>query len=226
MSEKVMLIGGSGHAKVVIDCIRSAGDTPVGILDDGLAVGTRVLDVPVLGTTDGWKDYAGCSFVIAIGSNAVRRRLAKTVQARWYSAIHPKAVVSEYASLGQGTVVMPGAVINAGARVGDHCIVNTCAVVEHDCYLEDFVHVSPKAALGGTVTVGNGSWIGIGAAVRNNLEICGGCVIGAGAAVVKNITQPGTYVGVPAKQIAVPPREFLYTVHPGDSGISSTPSFR
>jgi len=201
MSENIILIGGSGHAKVVIDCIRAAGDTPVGILDDGIAPGTKVLDVPVLGATDRWQEFTQHKFIIAIGSNAVRARLAATMQVRWHTAIHPQAVVSDYATLGQGTVVMPGAVVNAGATVGNHCIVNSRAVVEHDCHLDDFVHISPCAALGGTVTVGSGSWIGIGAAVRNNTAVCSGCVIGAGAAVVKDITQPGIYVGVPAKKI-------------------------
>ena len=96
---------------------------------------------------------------------------------------------------------MPGAVINAGAVVGKHCIINTGAVVEHDNSLEDYVHISPNAALGGTVRIGEGTHVGIGACVRNNIRICGGYIIGAGAAVVKNITEPGTYVGVPAGKI-------------------------
>ena len=201
MSENIILIGGSGHAKVVIDCIRAAGDTPVGILDDGIAPGTKVLNVPVLGATDRWQEFTQHKFIIAIGSNAVRARLAEAMEVRWYTAVHPQAVVSDYATLGQGTVVMPGAVVNAGATVGGHCIVNSRAVVEHDCRLDNFVHISPCAALGGTVTVGSGSWIGIGAAVKNNTAVCSGCVIGADAAVVKDITQPGTYAGVPARKI-------------------------
>ena len=201
MFEKVILIGGSGHAKVVIDCIRAAGDAPMGILDDGIAPGTKVLDVPVLGPTDRWQEFTQYKFIIAIGSNAVRARLAATMQVSWHTAVHPQAVVSDYATLGQGTVVMPGAVINAGAAVGDHCIINTRAVVEHDCRLDDFVHISPCAALGGTVSVGAGTHLGIGASVRNNLSLCKDCVIGAGATVVKDITQPGTYAGVPARKI-------------------------
>lgn len=196
-----MLIGGGGHTKVIIDCIRAAGDTPVGILDDKIPEGSAVLGVPVLGKTDRWKEFSQYDFMIAIGNNGVRARMSEAMQVHWYTAVHPRAVVSDYAVLGQGTVVMPGAVINAGARIGSHCIINTCAVVEHDCCLEDFVHLSPGAALGGTVTIGAGSHIGIGAAVRNNISVCGGCVVGAGAAVVKNITEPGTYVGVPVRKI-------------------------
>ena len=201
MSDAYILIGGSGHAKVIMDCIRASGGEIAGILDDGLAVGTQVLGVPVLGTTEEYEAYLPHPFVIAIGSNAVRRRIAERMDVRWGTVVHPSAVVSPYASLGAGTVVMPGAVVNAGAAVGNHCIINSGAVVEHDNHLADFVHISPNAALGGTVTVGAETHIGIGACVRNNINICGGCTIGAGSAVVKDITEPGVYAGVPARKL-------------------------
>lgn len=201
MSDSVILIGGGGHAKVIIDCIQAAGGCVAGILDDGLAPGTRILDVPVLGKIADREAYSGHQFLIAIGSNAVRRRIAESGNLQWATAVHPSAVVSPYARIGEGTVVMAGAVVNPGAVVGSHCIVNTGAIVEHDNRLGDFVHISPGAALGGTVTVGEGTHVGIGATVRNNIDICGGCTIGAGAAVVKNITEPGTYAGVPARKM-------------------------
>lgn len=196
-----MIVGGGGHARVVIDCIRSAGDNPIGILDDKLAVGMSVLGVPILGKTTQWQEFSQDAFIIAIGNNEARAKIAAQMPVPWHIAVHPRAIVSKYAVLEQGTLVMPGAIINAGAQVGRHCIINTGAVVEHDCVLEDYVHISPNAALGGTVTVGVQSHIGIGASVRNNVEICQACVIGAGAVVVNTIAEPGVYVGVPAKKI-------------------------
>lgn len=201
MSDSVILIGGGGHAKVIIDCIRAAGNQAIGILDDGLMPGTLVSDVPVLGKTADYEAYGQHEFLIAIGNNAVRRKIAEKLDVKWHTAIHPSAVVSPYARIGAGTVVMPGAVINSGAAVGSHCIINSGAIVEHDNRLGDFVHISPAAALGGTVTVGEGTHVGIGASVKNNIRICGGCVIGAGAAVVKDITEPGAYVGIPARKL-------------------------
>lgn len=94
---------------------------------------------------------------------------------------------------------MANAMINADARVGRHCIVNTSAVVEHDNVLEDFVHISVGAKLGGSVKVGKRTWIGIGATVSNNIEICKDVMIGVGSVVVKNILIKGAYKGVPAK---------------------------
>ena len=200
MSEQVVVIGGGGHAKVVIDCIRSAGDTAVGILDDNLAEGSAVLDVPVLGKIEDCVKFADKKFIIAIGNNSVRRSLGERLAVEWYTAIHPRAVVSQYAELGCGNVVMPNAVINAGAKVGAHCIINTGAIVEHDNRIGNYVHISPSATLGGTVIIGNETHVGIGAAVKNNITICNGCIIGAGAVVVKNITECGVYVGVPAQK--------------------------
>ena len=201
MGEKVIVVGGSGHARSVIDCIRSGGAEAVGILDDSLEKGTLILGVPVVGKVSDYHAYRDCSFIIAIGNNAVRRRLAQTMDVQWHTAVHARAAVSEYASLGAGTVVMANAAVNACAAVGQHCIINTGAVVEHDNRLADFVHISPNAALGGTVTVGEATHVGIAACVRNNIAVCGECIIGAGAAVVRDIEIPGTYVGVPARRI-------------------------
>lgn len=198
MSEQVIVIGGGGHAKVVIDCIQSVGDAVVGILDDNLTSGTTVLDIPVLGKISDYKNYPDKKFIIAIGSNTVRHRFSEIIDVEWHTAVHPSAVVSQYAKLGKGCAVMPNAVINAGADVGNHCIINTGAIVEHDNLIGDYVHISPSASLGGTVHIGNETHVGIGATVRNNITICGGCTIGAGAVVVKDITECGVYVGVPA----------------------------
>lgn len=201
MSKAIVLVGGSGHAKVIIDAIRLSGGEIFGILDDGIPAGTQVLGVTVLGNTNEYEKYKSHPFLVAIGNNEIRRRLAEKMDVCWTKVVHPSATVSQYADLGEGTVVMPGAVINAGASIGKHCIINTGSVVEHDNVLGDYVHISPNAALGGTVTVGENTHVGLGAYVRNNLDICGGCTIGVGAVVVKNIAEPGVYAGVPAGRI-------------------------
>ena len=201
MSNSIILIGGSGHARVIMDCIVATGGSIAGILDDALTPGVQVEGIPVLGKIADCQRFSDQSFVIAIGNNAIRRHIAETYSLNWTTVIHPRAIISPSAVLGSGTVVMPGTVINAGAKVGSHCIVNTRAIVEHDNVLENFVHISPGAALGGTVYVGSQTHIGIGACVRNNIRICTNCTIGAGAAVVKDITEPGVYAGIPARRI-------------------------
>lgn len=185
------MIGAGGHGKVISDTVIACGDNFLGFLDDDESKAT-------LGKIMDHEKYPDAFFVIGIGNPEIRERLSR-LPLKWYTAIHPSAVISPSAAIGEGTVVMPNAVINADAKVGRHSIINTTAVVEHDNVIGDFAHISVGAKLGGTVFVGDGTHIGIGAVVRNNICICPNCLIGAGAVVVKNISTPGIYKGIPAR---------------------------
>ncbi len=202
MCENIVIIGAGGHGKVVADIARKSGYKNVYFVDD-IAKGA-CLGHPVIGTTAQLNeiDKTSTEFFIAVGNNDTRRSIAEKYDLPWATLIHPSAVVGEDVVIGKGTAVMANAVINPSAKVGEHCIINTAAVIEHDNALDSFVHVSPKAALGGTVFVGNGTHIGIGATVKNNVGICENCVIGAGAVVVKDIRESGVYIGIPAKKVA------------------------
>lgn len=202
MNEQVIIVGASGHGKVVADIVQKSGDTVVGFLDDNPAMDEKFAGFPVLGKTEKFVDYKKCKFVIAIGNAGIREKIANKLDGvSWYTAIHPSAQISDIeTSMGEGTVVMANAVINSGVRIGRHCIINSGAIVEHDNQIEDFVHISVGAKLAGTVHVGKSSWVGIGAVVSNNLTICGDCMIGAGAVIVNNIEEKGIYVGVPARR--------------------------
>ena len=198
---RLIIIGAGGHGKAIADNALKNGYTDICFIDDD-AVGTR-LGFPIIGTSaditelnDGKTD-----FIIGIGNNAVRKEIAEKYSVNWVSLIHPSAQIATHVSIGKGTVVMAGAVINVCATVGSHCIINTHAVVEHDNVVEDYVHISPNAALGGTVRIGKETHIGIGATVINNIEICANCIVGAGAALVRDVQKNGTYIGVPAENI-------------------------
>lgn len=201
VSDKVILVGAGGHAKVIADIVLKSGDQLLGFLDDDPAK-TVVLGYPVLGRIEEWEKFSKeAKFLLAVGNNPLRESLAAKLQVDWYTAIHPSAQIGMDVVIGEGTAVMANAVINPRARIGKHCIVNTAAVVEHDNRIEDYVHVSVGARLGGTVQIGKASWIGIGAVVNNNLSICSGCLVGAGGVVVKDLFEPGTYVGVPVRRV-------------------------
>lgn len=198
---RLVIIGAGGHGKVIADNALKNGYTEICFADDH-AAGT-CMGLPIVGTSadlDALND-GRTEFLIGIGSNQVRKRIAERAALPWATLIHPSAQIAADVTLGPGTVVMAGAIINASAKVGAHCIINTGAIVEHDNVLGDYVHISPKAALGGTVWVDEETHVGIGAVVKNNITICARCVIGAGTAVVKNIRDSGTYIGVPAKEI-------------------------
>ena len=201
MKKKLIIIGASGHGKVVADIAIENGYRVLGFLDDDESKHENY-GFPVLGRIDDAVQFEGCEFIIAIGKNEIRKKIAEKYKNFNYATlIHPKAVVSASVQIGAGTVIMPMAVINAEARIGNHCIINSSSVIEHDCRIEDYVHISPGVALCGTVSVGQGTWIGAGVTVINNISICNECVIGAGGVVTKNISDSGIYVGVPIRRI-------------------------
>lgn len=200
MHNNVVIIGAGGHAKVIRDILVSRHERLLGFIDDHVS-GT-FQGRPILGNLKVIPQYSEmASFIIGIGDNAVRAKIANSNSINWYTALHPNAVISSSVEIGEGSAVMAQAVLNPDAVIGRHCIINTGAVVEHDCVIGDYVHVSPHATLCGTVHIGNNVHIGAGTVVKNNVSICSGCVVGAGAVVIHNILQAGTYVGVPAKRV-------------------------
>ncbi len=200
--KKVVIIGASGHAKVIADIVIKNGDKLVGFLDDNIQLPEKVIGYPYLGVISNYTKYVDdCSFVIGIGNNSIRKKIAESMVVTWYTAIHPSAQIAIDTVIGEGTVVMANAVINTSARIGVHCIINTTSIIEHDNEIGDYVHVSPNASLCGTVKVGELTHIGAGVTVKNNISVSGDVVVGAGGVVVKDIEEKGTYIGVPAKRI-------------------------
>lgn len=203
MCNRLIIIGAGGHGKVIADIALKKGYTDIVFADDN-AVG-YCMDFPIICTNTNLEQQndGNTDFVIAVGNNEIRKTIAEQHNLNWVTLIHPSAQIGANVKIGVGTVVMAGAVINSCAIIGKHCIINTCAVVEHDNIINNYVHISPNAALGGTVCVGEGTHIGIGASVKNNIEICKNCTIGAGTVVVDNITESSTYTGIPARKIGV-----------------------
>ena len=200
-SEQIIIIGASGHGKVVADIVLQSGDYVKGFLDDSDNLPDTVEGIPVLGKISSYKKYNNCKFIVAIGNVAIRKKIVNDLkEIAWYTAVHPSAQISCLGvTIGEGTVIMAQAVINSSVTIGEHCIINSGAVIEHDNILGDYVHISPGAVLSGTVKVGKNTHIGAGAVVKNNINIAADCLLGAGAVVVKSIEEKGTYVGIPAK---------------------------
>lgn len=196
--KRLVIIGASGHGKVIADIAIRNGYEDIVFLDDDENV-KGCAGFPVIGKTcealktDGDK-------IVAIGNPKIRERIQEALNDT-VTLIHPNAVISRRVEIGEGSVIMAGAVINSDVVIGKGCIINTGASVDHDCKIADYVHVSVGSHLSGTVHVGERTWIGAGATVSNNVNICGDCMVGAGAVVIRDIEKPGTYVGVPAREI-------------------------
>lgn len=200
----LLVIGAGGHAAVVIELARAAGLEPVLALDPGGR--SDVLGVPVRGGDDLLEEILSEGLVdggtVAIGSNALRRKLGVRLRALscpMPPIVHPTAIISPTARIGDGTVVMAGVIINARAEVGEDCIINTAAVVEHDCVLGDGVHAAPRSVMGGNCRLGSRTLFGIGAVARPGTTIGANAVVGAGAVVISTIADGQTVVGNPAR---------------------------
>lgn len=196
--KRLIIIGASGHGKVVADIAKKCGYTDIVFLDNDEKI-SSCAGYPVFGS-DTMTDELDGDVFIAVGNADARKKLMERDSDRNFPVlIHADAVVADDVEIGAGSVVMAGTVINPGTQIGRGVIVNTSSSVDHDCTIGDYCHISVGAHLCGTVSICDGAWIGAGATVSNNVNICGGCTIGAGAVVIKNIDKPGTYVGVPAR---------------------------
>ncbi len=207
-ASRIVLLGAGGHARVLLDAMRTAGDTLPECALDAAKHGTSVDGVQIVGGDDMLPDLVKdgvTKFLLGMGGSGnatLRPRLwesATHAGLKPHSVIHPRAIVSPLAQLGEGAQVLAGAVINAGAIIGRGVIVNTAAVVEHDCVIGDFCHLAPRCCLGGGVQVGERCHIGLGVVVREYLSIGRESLVGAGAAVVCDLPANCRALGVPAK---------------------------
>lgn len=188
------LYGASGHAKVIVDILEATGKKIDWIVDDNDEV--RSLLGYEVKPNEGHYESA----IVAIGNCQIRKKIVESLDVKhWEIAIHPSAVVSPRAMVGEGTVIMAGALVNSSAKIGRHNIINTGASVDHDVELGDFVHVAPHATITGSVVVGEGSWIGAGSVIRQGVKIGKNCMIGAGSVVLKNIPDGVTAYGNPCR---------------------------
>ena len=205
MTNKLAIVGASGHGKVIADIAEQLGFI-VNFYDDAYPSKTHIEHWPIHGTCADLialnnTSTASSDVVVAIGNNDIRQQKIQLLQQNNFNLItliHPTAVISQYATIAQGSVVFAGAIINAFANIGIGCIVNTSTIIEHDCAIGDFTHICPNTALAGGVIIGSKSWIGIGSQVKQLSTIGNNCLIGAGSTVIKNISDNVTAFGSPA----------------------------
>lgn len=198
----LVILGGGGHARVVLEAARLAGWNVQGFVDDDrlapLAAGATWL-----AKLNYWLMEAHPSEcpIVAVGDLALRRRIIDGLRSTAGVVVHPSAVVSPAALLEEGVFVGPGAIINPGARIGAHAIVNSGAIIEHDCAIGANVHVAPGAVLGGDVRVGADALVGLGARVLPGRRIGASATVGAASLVLEDVAAGGVVVGVPARVI-------------------------
>jgi len=208
--EKIVLFGGGGHCKSVIDTIESEGKfTIAGIVDIPSKLHEKILGYEIFASD---ADLPGLAadykyFFITIGhirDSRPRWHIYEMLMAHGCTlpvVISPRAYVSAHSSLGHGTLVMPFAFINSGVTVGVNCIVNTSSIIEHDSIVGDNNHISTACVVNGNCTIGNNNFIGTNATVLNGLNIGNRNLIGASSVVIKNVGDGLKLIGNPATVI-------------------------
>lgn len=189
------IFGASGHGKVIASILLAKKRDLKGFIDDN-PKSTKLMGLPVYRSVE-IKNIAVEKIIIAIGNNKIRKQIAESFKAVFFSVIHPSSVLCENIKINEGTVVFPNAVINVDTVIGSHVIINSGAIIEHDCIIEDFVHISPNAAIAGGVKVGEGTHIGIGACVIQGIKIGKWAIIGAGTVIINDVPDFAVVVGNP-----------------------------
>ncbi|MCC5929809.1 MAG: acetyltransferase [Cyclobacteriaceae bacterium] len=195
----MILYGAGGHARVLLDCLLSVGENIPLIFDDDPEK-TQLMGIEV------HNHYSGImhqydKIIIAIGDNRTRKKISEKIEHRPGSLSHSSAIISPFAYIGEGTVVLQGAIVQAGAVIGRHVIINTGAMIDHDCIIGDYTHVGPGSVICGGVKIDEGVLIGAGAVVKPSIEIGSWSILGAGAVVVKNVIRQAVVAGNPAKAL-------------------------
>ena len=196
--EKLILHGGGEHARVVLDCLLDQKKNVVALFDPKYS--GNLFGVPQRGAYDPqFEPHAKA--IVAIGGNAIRKRVVDMTTHNFTNAVHPSAIISGRSSMGIGNMILHRAVIQANTTVGDHVIINTGAQVDHDCVIADFVHLAPGVVICGTVSIGEGAFIGAGAVVIPGKKIGAWATVGAGSVVISDIPASAVAVGNPAREI-------------------------
>lgn len=206
--KKLLIIGSGGHAKVVLDILKSDYKNKfeiVGLISND-PVGSKINDIKVVGNDsdlERYKNKADYTFV-AIGDNLKRYKISKKLKRLGFqliSIISKNSFISSSCIIDNNVVIMPGVVINTSSVINEGCIINTSSSIDHDCYIGSYSHVAPGVHLAGSVQLGEGVFLGVGVSIIPKIKIGSWSLVGAGSCVVKDIPEKTLSYGVPAKVI-------------------------
>lgn len=209
MNKKIVLIGGGGHCKSVIDTITNNGEYEIiGITDTENRMGDLVCGISIIGTDDMLQELFDTginnAFITlgSIGSTDLREKLydkAKKIGFTFPSIVDKSAVLSKTCEVGEGSFIGKGVILNVAVKIGRNCIINTGSIIEHDCVINDYVHIAPGCVLSGHVVIGRSSHIGTNTTIIQELTIGNHVLVGAGSVVVRSLKDNLKAYGNPCK---------------------------
>ena len=206
-TDKIILIGYSGHAYVVIDTLNASGKNVFGYCENEEKI-DNPLYLKYLGSE---KDEQVSVLLqknrcfVAIGNNVIREKvyihLNNNNITTYINAIHPSSIVSSRTKIQDLILIAPNVTINAFAEIGKGVICNSASIIEHECKIKDFAHIAPGATLAGNVSIGKRSFIGANSVIKEGVTIGNDVIVGAGSVVIKDIPDGQIFVGNPAQPI-------------------------
>ena len=210
MDNQLIIVGGGGHAKVIIDIFNEAKKFKIiGYTSKVKPDGDFVNEVPYLGSDVILKEYLNKgvkNVFVAIGDCKVRNNVFTDLTSEGFNivnAVSKFARISPSVTLGKGIAVMPGAMINIDSVIKDNVIINTGVTIDHDNIINKSAHIAPGTNLAGNVTIGTGSFLGVGTNVIPGVKIGEWAIVGAGSVVIEDIPSYTTSVGAPSRVIKI-----------------------
>lgn len=209
--EDILLIGGGGHCKSVIDTLTMTNNfNIIGIIDTKDKVGNKINSIDVIGEDKDLQKYyeTGIRYAFvttgSIGDTSLRKKLIGKVVAAGFEIpviIDPSAIVSKFSSIKSGTFIGKGVIINSHTEVGAYSIINSGAIIEHDCIIEKYCHIAPGTTMSGNVSIGENTHIGTNSTIIQSVSIGSNTLIGAGSVVISDIRSHKKAYGNPCKEI-------------------------
>lgn len=207
-AERIIIIGASGHGKVVANILLRQHRVVVGFIDAAKPIGSLVLSYPVIGREEELpvliRQHQITAAIVAIGDNWIRGKVQIRILALdlpIISAIDPSAIIGANTRIGNGAVICPGCIIGPDCFIGNGCLLNTKASLDHDCRMDDFSSLAPGVTTGGTVIIGIYSAICLSASISHRIIIGKHVVVGASSLIRHDIPDYSVVYGIPAKVI-------------------------
>lgn len=207
--KKICIYGAGGFGAEVLCCIidtlgispDEAGKYACFMTDDAFFNEQELMGIEVIRRSSFLPDVY--SVLIAVGDPAARKKIVASMppETDYASLIHPRALVSKWVELGEGSIVTAGSILTCNISIGKHAHLNLNTTIGHDCRIGDFFTTAPGANISGKCTFGEAVYVGTNAAVKQGIGICDHVTIGMGGVVVKDIKEPGVYIGNPLKKL-------------------------
>jgi len=208
----LIIFGASGFGREVAWLVERINQTNptwnlLGFMDDDDSIQDREINgYKVLGKKEDVTKYRDAYFVCAVGASRTREKIVNRLKEidpdiKFGTLIDPSVEISKLVRIGEGTIVCAHTIITVNISIGNHVIINLDCTIGHDAVLKDFVTLYPSVNVSGNTVIGHGTELGTGMQIIQGKTIGDYCIVGAGAVAVKDITESGTYVGVPVRKL-------------------------